>query len=50
MQLCGYTAEEALTAIRQAAQRTGREPESLVAMLRATPLLTAERFGLCTLG
>jgi hypothetical protein len=50
MQLCGYTAEEALTAISEAVLRTGRAPEDLVALLRATPLLTATRFDFCTFG
>jgi hypothetical protein len=47
MQICGYTADEAMTAMREAAQRTGTAPEDLVARLRATPILTAGRFDLC---
>jgi hypothetical protein len=47
MQICGYTADEAMTAICEAAQRTGTAPEDLVVRLRATPTATAGRFDLC---
>jgi hypothetical protein len=48
MQICGYTADEAMTAISEAAQRTGRAPESLVAALRSTPTFAIARFDLGT--
>jgi hypothetical protein len=47
MQICGYTADDAMTAIRDAAQRTGRPSEDLVAMLVATPRSAVGRFDLC---
>jgi hypothetical protein len=47
MQICGYTPEEALTAIREAALRTGRAPEDLVAALRSMPAVAVGRFDLC---
>jgi hypothetical protein len=47
MQCCGYSAADALTAISEAAQRSGTAPEDLVAMLRAAPISTVGRFALC---
>jgi ANTAR domain len=47
MQMCGYTPAEALTAIREAARRTGRAPEDLVAAIRLMPSFAVGRFDLC---
>jgi hypothetical protein len=48
MQLCGFSAEESLAALREAARRTGEAPEDLVAALRSTPSFAVRRFDLCT--
>jgi hypothetical protein len=47
MQCCGYSAADALTAIREAAQRTGTAPEALVALIRLKPSRAVMRFDLC---
>jgi hypothetical protein len=47
MQRCGYTADEAMTAIRRAAQQTGAAPKDLVAAILTTPMLAIRRLDLC---
>jgi hypothetical protein len=47
MEICGYTAAEALTSISAAVQRTRTAPEVLVIALRATPSFAVEWFDLC---
>jgi hypothetical protein len=48
MQLCGYSAEDALGAISEAAKTTGTAPQSLVAIIRSKPSFAVVRFDLCT--
>jgi AmiR/NasT family two-component response regulator len=47
MEICGYTAAEALTSLSEAARRTRTAPEVLVIALRATPSFAVVRFDLC---
>jgi hypothetical protein len=47
MQCCGYTADEALTAIREVAMKTETAPASVVAAIRSTPMLAIGQLDLC---